>query len=582
MFNCFLKQDTQTDSFADKRLDFMFNQIRITSFSILLAAVVMLYLLTGSVYFDAVLIWFFIVVISTLFRQFVVFKKINYLRLKGEKRYDLYYAVIIVFIFLSGLLWGVCTYLFMPDIENVERFITFSLCIVVIAGGSSNLAVSRTGSLLFLLPIAIAFIVKMYELELYTLFLVAVSFYLYLFLTEIRLNKVITHSILGEIENERLVGSVTVEKEIAEQANIEKSHFLAAASHDLRQPLNSMGLFLYALRQRIKSFDDRKLITLLGQIEDSFLALKNLFDSLLEISHLDAGTINTANKNFKTSFILQPLIDDMTELAGEKQLDISYQSSECYLYTDPVLLLRIMRNLISNAIKYTNEGKIDVIEVDDGRFITIKVMDTGIGIPEHEFENIFNEYYQLANKARDRRQGIGLGLSLVKKMCAVIGAEISVESTLNKGSVFTLRLPTADKVDTEAIKPEFNNRPIKRTQVLVIDDEPEALQAMSLLLDDWQCLVEAAETYQQAVASIARKVPDIILSDYRLQENITGTEVVWNLRKVLNRDIPAIIITGDTDTSVLKKIQKEGFLMLSKPINPKELQNKIGLLTSGK
>jgi len=151
---------------------------------------------------------------------------------------------------------------------------------------------------------------------------------------------------------------------------------------------------------------------------------------------------------------------------------------------------------------------------------------------------------------------------------------------LDKCSVFALRLPTIDKVETEVIKPVLNNSSLKGTQVLVIDDEPEALQAMSWLLDEWQCLIEVAENDQQAMASVSKKVPDIILCDYRLQENITGIDVVKNLRKALNQDVPAIIITGDTDTSVLQKIQKEGFVMLSKPVNPKELENKIGVLTN--
>ena len=151
---------------------------------------------------------------------------------------------------------------------------------------------------------------------------------------------------------------------------------------------------------------------------------------------------------------------------------------------------------------------------------------------------------------------------------------------MSEGSVFALRLPTVDKVETEVIKPVPNYSSLEGTQVLVIDDEPEALQAMSWLLDDWQCLFEVAENDQQAMASISKKVPDIILCDYRLQENITGIELVKNLRKALNRDIPAIIITGDTDISVLKQIQREGLLMLSKPVSPNELQDKIGILTN--
>lgn len=578
MFKKILQQDTQVDSFAEKRLDFMFDQIRVASFSVLMAAGVMLYLLSDTDYFDAVFIWFCIVIFNTGFRQLVVFKIINDLRLKGEKRYDLYYAIIIVFISFSGILWGVCVYFFMPDVDEIERFITFTICIVVIAGGSSSFAASRTCAMLFLLPIAIALSVKMYELQFHILFIVAVFFNLYLFLTTVRLNKVLQQSIMGEIENERLVVNVTMEKDIAEQANIEKSQFLAAASHDLRQPLNSMGLFLYSLKARLKRLDDDNIIKILSQMDNSFQALKKMFDSLLEISHLDAGTINTNNKNFKTSFILLPLIDDMTELANEKNLELSYQSSECYLYTDPVLLSRIMRNLIGNAIKYTHEGRIDIIEARETNHVTIKVIDTGVGIPQHEFKNIFNEYHQLGNKARDRRQGIGLGLALVKKMCQVLGVDIKVESSLNQGSTFSLSLPVVDKVDTEELKTSFSNRSIQGVRVLIIDDEPDILKGMSLLLSDMQCLVETAESHQQAIANVTRITPDIILSDYRLKGDANGIDAVKELRKLLGQDVPVIITTGDTGASVLKQIKKEGFLMLSKPIAPKELQEKIWIL----
>ena len=432
MFKYLLKLDMEEDLFAEKRLDLIFHQLKISAFFNFIAASVMTYLLSDATDFDSIVSWYFVVIISTLFGQFIVVRKINALRLKGERRHHFYNAVLIGFIFFSGLLWAYCIYLFMPDTTNLETFISFSICIAVIAGGVPGFAISLKGSLAFLFPIAIAFSLKFYELQFYTLCLVSIFFELYLVLNTIRLNKVLAHSIRGDIENEKLIERVTVEKESAEKANLEKSQFLAAASHDLRQPLNSMALFLYALKERVKNCDEEKIVKLTSQIEDSFLALKKLFDSLLEISHLDAGTLNAVRK----------------------------------------------------------------------------------------------------------------------------------------------------KVKTKRIKPVYRSKPAKGTHVLIIDDEPGMLKGMSLLLTDWGCVVTTAENHQQAMSSITKKIPDIILSDYRLQENITGLEVVNDLRNALNQDVPAIIITGDTDTAGLQKIQDAGYFMLSKPVNPEELQDKIGVLTN--
>jgi len=381
-------------------------------------------------------------------------------------------------------------------------------------------------------------------------------------------------------QKNKLFDEITFEKQKADQANNEKSRFMAAASHDLRQPLNSMGLFIYALRQKMQTANEESM-AILQRIDDAHLALSDLFEALLEISQLDSGTVVVEQKSIPLNFILQPLVDELSEQASSKQLSLSYTKLDVKITTDPLLLSRVLRNLIGNAIKYTDQGHIEIIVSRANDLISIKVTDTGIGIPEAEFESIFDEYQQLSNEHRDRRQGIGLGLSIVKKMCDLLDHQIKVSSQIAQGSTFEIIATVCQQsiaVEPFELITAQPDHSLAGTKVLVIDDEPEILAAMQMILSSWQCEVNTAEDYIQANKKVSKQQPDIILCDYRLQDDMNGLEVLQALQLKVSEVIPAIIITGETDPHLLKSVQQQGLKILNKPINATQLMHEISRL----
>jgi signal transduction histidine kinase/CheY-like chemotaxis protein len=572
-----------------KRLDLLARQLHVSGYLSIFVSSVFTWVMSDSGNTRSMIIWVIINAVI-IFSRMPLFKKLKRLHEIRQLKNNHYHYILLFFILVSGVFWGIGLYLFTPDAGNQELFFTIIIAMTIMTVVSvPGLAVSIPACLFMIIPICIGMSLAIYDHEYIILFYTILASYLFLIGTTVRLNKVLIQALSLDIENEKLLRNITVEKEIAEQANIEKSHFLAAASHDLSQPLNSMGLFIYSLRKTLETktvaiADKSKPVKILSQIDNSYRALKGLFDSLMEISRLDAGTMRAENKALELNYILTPLTDELRDSAESKGLTLEYLPVNCVVKSDPILLSRILRNLISNAIKYTHAGSITVRECIESNDVVINIIDSGIGIPAEEFKNIFNEYHQLSNKARDRRQGIGLGLSLVKKMSHLIGADISVASTLNKGSTFTLRLPLSTLAITEEETTPIKHITLDGVRVLIIDDEPDILQAMKLVLTDWGCEVELAENYQQADDFIsnhtANNTPDIILCDYRLQETMTGVEVIKKIRTKLNREIPAIIISGDTNPALLKSINDAGLFVLSKPVQVSMLQAKMDELLS--
>lgn len=502
--------------------------------------------------------------------------------IKHTESKTLFFFIFVFFMCISGTFWGVATYLFMPDSSEIELFITFfSVMLIILLGNIHNLSHSLIAVSAFVLPIMFGLSLRMYELDFLILFYGLFIFYLLIGIMSYKDNQLVTHELALDSENIRLKHTAEFERAVAEQANKEKSHFLAAASHDLRQPLNSMGLFLYSLTQHVKQSEDKKIIAGLNQLDNSYQALKKLFDSLLEISQLDAGTVHPEYKNICLSSLIEPIINELSIEAEAHHLDLIYHPCHSFVEVDSIMLSRIFRNLIGNAIKYTAEGSVNVYETVSGNYVTVDIVDTGIGIPENELRNIFNEYHQLGNKRRDRRKGIGLGLSIVKKMADVLDIEIDVISILHEGSTFSLKLETAENIEIAIDKVDQDEVELSEISVLVLDDEPDILSGMKMLLEGWGCLVITAETLTVALTLIDEQSPDIILCDYRLDEEITGFDAIKSLQGQLGQTTPAIIITGDTDPILLKKIKQEGYKVLVKPIQPITLKNiMFGLLNS--
>jgi CheY-like chemotaxis protein/nitrogen-specific signal transduction histidine kinase len=388
-------------------------------------------------------------------------------------------------------------------------------------------------------------------------------------------NHVFLESILLRFDNLELVNRLTKEKEAAEKANIAKSKFLAAASHDLRQPLHALSLLAGALAERIQ-YDEVKGIV--DKIRAAVSALENLFNALLDISKLDSGVLRPRIEDFH----LQPLFDRMENdyRPEAEQKGLAFEVDNCgelIVRSDNILLERILRNFVSNAIRYTNKGSVNLTARLEGERIALIVTDTGLGIPEEKQSVIFDEYVQLDNPERDRDKGLGLGLAIVARISHLLGHELQLVSSEGGGSEFRVYVPVgvnAVQIQSNlAMAPEFNQE-LHEMRVLVIDDEKPILDALTLLLAGWGCDVITAETVEEARQELLSRdvAPHAILSDYRLRENITGIEAIKAIEAMLGQEIPALLITGDMNVEQSSEEGIDEYRILHKPVQPARLR----------
>ncbi len=364
------------------------------------------------------------------------------------------------------------------------------------------------------------------------------------------------------------------EKNSAEKANREKSRFLAAASHDLRQPLNTLSLSAGLLDNR--NLDDNSRI-IVNVMKKSVDVMDNMFGALLDISKFDAGIVTPIFQHFYLSQIISLIMKDNESLAFKKNIKITYSEKNDVVMTDPMLLESIIRNIVSNAIRYTETGSVTISSTCNDNCMLLQIIDTGIGIKLSEQNNIFQEYYQVSNPERDRTKGFGLGLSIVKNLLTLLNINMQLKSTLGVGSEFTLTIPLGKK--SEVINSEKKTQPEKlnNIRVAVIDDDKDICKSMESLLVDWGCDVLTGESASEILEK-SKWEPMVIIADYRLRENVTGGQVIKELSKNYNKHIPAIIITGDTGADRLQEAKKEGYLLLHKPVSVPKLRASIHAL----
>jgi len=389
-----------------------------------------------------------------------------------------------------------------------------------------------------------------------------------------------TESVMLRFENLDLVENLQREKVAAEQANAAKSRFLAAASHDLRQPVHALSLFVAAMRPR--KMDDEA-SELLDHIDDSVRAMSGLFNGLLDISRLDAGVVEASRGPVAVQPLLERVCRDFEVLAEAKGLRLVLHQCSVTVMSDALLLERIVRNIIANAVAYTDSGRI-VVGCRRGREqLSIQVWDTGRGIPQQEQEHVFQEFYQLGNPERDRTKGVGLGLAIVRRLTQLLGHTLTVRSEIDKGSVFEIRAPYADAAAIAAAQTGEFPSPFLAHGVgliLVIDDEMAIQIAMKSLLESWGYEAITAGSCDEMLERIAThgKAPRLIISDYRLRDNASGIDAIERLRSEYNDEIPGMLITGDTAADRLKEAQESGFLLLHKPVPNHRLRASIAHL----
>ena len=380
------------------------------------------------------------------------------------------------------------------------------------------------------------------------------------------------------IRTEDLAVDLLRQKEVAEEANRAKSAFLAAASHDLRQPVHALSLFVGALRGVALPPEGARLV---DQIEASTQALDGLFGALLDLSRLDAGIVEGEPCAFAIDDLLDRICADHLAEAEGKALAIVRLPCGAIVDTDPFLMERILRNLVVNAIRHTRRGRVLVgCRRRAGRLV-VEVWDTGRGIAPDQQGRIFDEYVQLDNLERDRVKGLGLGLAIVRRLCALLACPVTVRSRPGRGSCFAVSIPLAPpgvaarRAEGAVVTPAH-----EQGLILVIDDEPAIQEGMARLLGGWGYATIVSGSGEAMLAKLAEcpDVPALILCDYRLPDGERGSAVIERLQSEYNEPIPAILITGDTAPDRLVEAQASGFLLLHKPVPNGKLRAAIGHL----
>ena len=371
----------------------------------------------------------------------------------------------------------------------------------------------------------------------------------------------------------------------AELANVAKSRFLAAASHDLRQPLQTLVLLQGLLA---KAVNGERALTLVKRLDEGLGAMSGILNTLLDINQIEANTVRAERVVFPVMDILDRLTNEFAYHAQAQGLVLRTVPCTLSIYTDPRLLEQMIRNLLSNALKYTPAGTLLLGCRRRNGHLSIEVWDTGVGIPEREFAAIFDEYHQLDNAARERSRGLGLGLSIVKHLGRLLGHRVSVHSRgAGHGSMFAIEvaLPPAEPLPRlERYRPmteRASDAPEGRTgSVLIVEDDPDVRDLLELLLQDEGHHVIAARDGRTALDLVSHGTlgPDIVLADYNLPNGMNGLEITVALREKFRRDIPVIILTGDISTGTLREIADGHCFHLNKPVKAAELAQAIQLL----
>jgi signal transduction histidine kinase/ActR/RegA family two-component response regulator len=384
--------------------------------------------------------------------------------------------------------------------------------------------------------------------------------------------RVVTYTDITDLK--RRETALEVARRSAEQANAAKTRFLAAASHDLRQPIHALGLLFATLSDQMR---DENTEPVLKQIGGAIDAIDAMLNSLLDISKLDAGVVRPEIGSVDLAMLLDRVNDEHQPIARLTGNLLRVRPTDVVVLSDAAMLHRILANLISNALRYTVDGRVLVGVRRRSHSVQIEVYDNGPGIPPESLEDIFLEFHQLRNPERDRRKGLGLGLAIVKRLAELLQHGIEVRSTVSRGSRFTVTLPlsaaprraTRQMVSAVAIGADLDGR-----RVLVLDDDVSVLDAMRSLLERWGCDVITASTPEEAESDIASDSGpvDMFIVDYRLRQHASGIETIERLHHLAGNRIPALVITGDTAPERLREAQESGYPLLHKPVKPAQLR----------
>lgn len=480
----------------------------------------------------------------------------------------------VAFAFVSGCIWGSAgVFFFHPELTGIFTFLFLTL-FAMTSGSMTSLSARPVNYLAYAVPTILPITVHLFVQDDAFFHWMGLASLVYLSLTlmlSLNLHRSLDRALRLKYENRELLESLRRQTEAAEQANRDKSRFLAAASHDLRQPLHAVNLFVEGLEWKLTT---KAQIHDLEHIRLGLNSLDELFGALLDISRMDAGSMPVNKTDFRIDRLLQKLAVQFTPEAVAKGLKLTVQECKHAIHSDPVLLERMLRNLLGNAIRYTAQGEVRVdCREEPGNRLCIRITDTGQGIPEQHREDVFAEFFQLDNPERDRSKGLGLGLAIVRRLSRLLDHPVEMDSTPGKGTEFAIRVPIGEcaaVADTAEVRPATDR--LKHLRVLVVDNETEILDAMRTLLDGWQCRFVGAETTRKALRLVEEGLrPDLIISDYRMPGEMNGCDLIQCLRDDLGA-VPALLISGDTGEDILRRAKEAELMLLAKPVRPAQLR----------
>lgn len=495
------------------------------------------------------------------------------------------------FSWISALLWGAMGWVgFLP-----EEPIVLSFTVIVLTGlvcgtvpSLSAFPPALIGSIIItVIPIGLRCILSGSDMSGAFLFLLVSMVAINIYYCRITY-RMLRETVALRLENEELVVSLQEERDRAQTADRSKTRFLAAASHDLRQPTHALSLLVSTLailgqRGDVASRTARELAAKAKAIVGN---LSGLLNALLDISRLDAGVVTVTKEPVSLKRLFAELHDEFASAAGERGLGWRVVDSALWVDSDPIMLKRILDNLVSNAFRYSTKGRVLLGGRRRGASLEIQVWDTGAGIPTDQQKAIFEEFVQLHNPARDRTQGLGLGLAIVRRTAQLLGHPLRLVSKEGRGSMFALTVPMATSAVAEA-RTESSKIVTEGTlAIAVIDDERDVLDAITLLLETLGYRVYAGRSAAEAChahteASLDGTVPiDLVITDYRLEAGTTGLEAIEEVRTHAGRSLPAIILTGDTSPARLRQVTESGHLLLHKPVDAEQMQQAITELCS--
>ena len=498
-----------------------------------------------------------------------------------------------------AIAWGSASWLMLPAANpQIESFVIIATAMVFM-GGAGVQAVYRPVLYSFIFPATFTFALGLLRFGGTFYGLLAFAFVLLAFVIlsaartqenavlaairsgfekEALLRERILHQKLTDLAREEAEQA----REQAEIADRGKTTFLAAAGHDLRQPMHALVQYYGHLKRKNR---DPALEETISRIGKSIDAMQDLLDSVLEVSKLLMGAVRPHLSRFPMTRVLDRMDVQLRPIAEDKGLRLEILDCDLIVATDEILLERILRNLTLNAIRYTRTGGVLVRCKKVGPFLRLQVWDSGSGIPRAERSRIFEEFYQVGNEGRDRKKGLGLGLWLVRQQCELLGLPLRLRSVVGKGSVFTIAIPTARRADELLSELQQGRHAdfVRGAFVVVIDDDEESLHATSTSLRSFGCRVLEATSGMNAIERLQNQefMPQLVISDYRLADGETALEAIVMLRENLRAlfgagfEIAALVLSGDTAPAELLRVQDAGFEMLHKPLGVDELYDAV-------